>query len=87
MARWLTSLQKPGMYEATKNVMIVWSFLCALYLIVDLSMAADMNNLVVRQFTKVMTLHFWTIIWAYPVAGLGIIAFITRPRAAATKAR
>ncbi len=84
----MTSLQRPGMYEATKNVMVVWSFFCALYLIADLSLATDMNNLIVREFAKVITLHFWTVVWAYPVAGLGVIAFVTRPRgAAATKAR
>lgn len=88
MVRWLTSLQKREMYEAAKNVMVAWSLICALFLIADLSRATDISNLLIREVAKVITLNFWAFVWMYPVAGLGVIAFVTRPRGrAVTSAR
>lgn len=88
MAGWLKSLQKREMCEAAKNVIIAWSLVCAVALIAGLSAAADMDNIVTRAFVKVLTIDFWAVVWAYPVLGLGIIAFVTSPRASAvTKAR
>ncbi len=88
MAGWLKSLQKREMYQAAKNVMIAWSLICAVALVAGLSRDADISNFVTRAFVKVLTIDFWSIVWAYPVAGLATIAFLTAPRpAAATNAR
>jgi hypothetical protein len=82
MGGWLKSLQKREMYEAAKNVMIAWSLICAWALIIGLSRVADINQVVAREFSRVITMEFWLTVWAYPLAGLGIIAFVTRPRKA-----
>jgi len=80
MVRWLNSLQKREMHEAAKNVMIAWSLICAFVLIAGLSRTADTDNVMLRALGKVLTIDFWSMVWAYPTAGLGIIAFVTWPR-------
>lgn len=82
MARWLKSLQKREIHDAAKNLIVGWSLTCAFALIVALSKTMDMTNPVIRDFAKVITMDFWVTVWAYPTAGLGIIAFVTRPRTA-----
>ena len=86
MARWLKSLQKSEIHVAAKNLLVGWSLVCAFSLIIALSKTMDMTNPVIRDFAKVITMDFWATVWAYPTAGLGIIAFVTRPRGAAGKA-
>ena len=86
MARWLKSLQKQELNTAAKNLIVGWSLVCAFSLIVALSRTMDVANPVIRDFSKVITMDFWATVWAYPTAGLGIIAFVTRPRAATVKA-
>ena len=80
MVRWLNSLQKREMHEAAKNLMVAWSLICAFALIVGLSRTADTDNVMLRALGKVLTIDFWSMVWAYPTAGLGIIAFVTWPR-------
>lgn len=87
MARWLKSLQKQSIYDAAKNLIVGWSLVCAFSVIIALSKTLDMSNPVIRDFAKVITMDFWATVWAYPVAGLGIIAFVTRPRGAAGRER
>jgi hypothetical protein len=80
MVRWLNSLQKHETHEAAKNLMVAWSLICAFALIVGLSRTADTDNVMLRALGKVLTIDFWSMVWAYPTAGLGIIAFVTWPR-------
>ena len=82
MIRTLRALQKPAMYEAAKTLMVAWTLLCAFGLVAVLITVLDMAaaHVVERAFAEFIAVAFWLTIWAYVTAGLGIIAFVTKPR-------
>lgn len=84
----LGALQKPAMYEAAKTLVAAWTLLCAIGMVAGLIKVLDMASATVvqRAVTEVVTVSYWLTIWTYVTLGLGIIAFVTKPRAAAIKA-
>lgn len=82
MIRRLRMLQKPAMYEAAKTLMAAWTLLCAVGLVAILINVLNMPSAAVvqRAVAEFITVAFWLTIWTYVTAGLGIIAFVTKPR-------
>jgi hypothetical protein len=88
MVRRLKSLQKRTMYDGARNLMFAWTLLCAIGVSVGLIKVQDLLAMTVvqRSVVEVITVSFWMTVWAYPVAGLGIIAFVTKPRVPVVRA-
>ena len=63
--------------------------LCALGLIAGLLkiLNGPPMTVVAGTVSQTLTLAFWATVWVYPTAGLVIIAFVTKPRAAETGGR
>lgn len=84
MVHWLRSLQNRRMYEGARNLIIAWTVVCALGLIAGLLKILNGPPMTILQGTvsQTLTVAFWGTVWVYPTAGLAIIAFVTKPKAA-----